>query len=190
MTVFYCVRFETPLTWRARSPYLYPPGTMWPPTTRRATVEVFRIHGNTFLLPVPCIHGHVCLSHSDGLVSKDPYPRKRLFITCSLYPWTRLFITQRRAGFQGSVSTETPFYYLYPGSMDTSVYHTATDWFPRIRIHGNAFLLPVLCIHGHVCLSHSDGLVSKDPYPRKCIFITCTLYPWTRLFITQRRAGF
>jgi hypothetical protein len=54
MTTFYCVTFETPPTWRARSPYLYPPGTGWPgytsshwdpfsspPTTRRATVEVF-----------------------------------------------------------------------------------------------------------------------------------------------------
>jgi hypothetical protein len=48
------LRFEIPPTWRARSPYLYPPGTGWPsytprhwvlfsssPTTRRATVEVF-----------------------------------------------------------------------------------------------------------------------------------------------------
>jgi hypothetical protein len=25
MTTFYCLRFETPPTWRARSPYLYPP---------------------------------------------------------------------------------------------------------------------------------------------------------------------
>jgi hypothetical protein len=46
--------YEAPLTWRARSPYLYPPGTGWssytprhwvpflsPLTTRRATVEVF-----------------------------------------------------------------------------------------------------------------------------------------------------
>jgi hypothetical protein len=54
MTIFYCLRFETPLTGRARSPYLYPPGTGWPgytprhwvpvpspPTARRATVEVF-----------------------------------------------------------------------------------------------------------------------------------------------------
>jgi hypothetical protein len=44
---FYCLRFETPPTWRARSPYFFPPGTQWPwvpfsspPTTRRATVEV------------------------------------------------------------------------------------------------------------------------------------------------------
>jgi hypothetical protein len=54
MTIFYCLRFETHPTWRARSPYLYPPGTGWPsytsrhwvpfsspPTTRRTTVEVF-----------------------------------------------------------------------------------------------------------------------------------------------------
>jgi hypothetical protein len=53
VTIFYCLRFETPATWRTRSPYLYPPGTGWPsytpthwvpisspPTTRRATVEV------------------------------------------------------------------------------------------------------------------------------------------------------
>jgi hypothetical protein len=51
---FYCLRRETPLTWRAWPPYLYPPGTGWPgytprhwvpflspPTTCRATVEVF-----------------------------------------------------------------------------------------------------------------------------------------------------
>jgi hypothetical protein len=54
MTVFYCLRFETPRTWRARSPYLYPPGRRWPsythrhwvpfsspPTARRAVVEIF-----------------------------------------------------------------------------------------------------------------------------------------------------
>jgi hypothetical protein len=54
MTTFYCLRFETPPTWRARSTYLYPPGTGWPgytprhwvlfsapPTTRRATVALF-----------------------------------------------------------------------------------------------------------------------------------------------------
>jgi hypothetical protein len=54
MTTFYWLRFETPPIWRARSSYLYPPGAVWPsftprhcvpfsspPTTRRATVEVF-----------------------------------------------------------------------------------------------------------------------------------------------------
>jgi hypothetical protein len=55
MTTFYCLRFETPPTQRARSQYLYPPeygGPVIPlgiglvpfsssPTTRRATVEVF-----------------------------------------------------------------------------------------------------------------------------------------------------
>jgi hypothetical protein len=35
MTIFYCLRFETPLTWRSTSPYLYPPGTGWPSYTLR-----------------------------------------------------------------------------------------------------------------------------------------------------------
>jgi hypothetical protein len=55
MTTFYCLRFETPPTWRAKSPYLYPPGIGWPsytlmrwvpfsspPTTRRAEVVVLK----------------------------------------------------------------------------------------------------------------------------------------------------
>jgi hypothetical protein len=33
VTIFYCLRFETPSIWRARSPYLYPPGTGWPSYT-------------------------------------------------------------------------------------------------------------------------------------------------------------
>jgi hypothetical protein len=54
VTRFYCLKFEINTTWRVRSPYLYHPGTGWnsytirhwvpfpsPPTTRRATVEVF-----------------------------------------------------------------------------------------------------------------------------------------------------
>jgi hypothetical protein len=54
MTIFYCLRFKIPPTWRTRLPYLYPTGTGWPSytaryslpfssplTTRRATVEVF-----------------------------------------------------------------------------------------------------------------------------------------------------
>jgi hypothetical protein len=49
MTIFYCLKFEAPPTWRARSPYLCSPGTEWPsyiprhwvpfsssPTTRKA----------------------------------------------------------------------------------------------------------------------------------------------------------
>jgi hypothetical protein len=52
MTIFYCLRFETPQPWKARSPYLCHPGTGWPsytprhwvpfsspPTTSRARVE-------------------------------------------------------------------------------------------------------------------------------------------------------
>jgi hypothetical protein len=35
VTIFYCLRFETPPTWRARSPYLCPPGTGWSGLTPR-----------------------------------------------------------------------------------------------------------------------------------------------------------
>jgi hypothetical protein len=54
ITTFYCLQFEIPPTWWARSPHLYPPGTGWPgytprqwvpfslpPTTRRAMEKVF-----------------------------------------------------------------------------------------------------------------------------------------------------
>jgi hypothetical protein len=33
MTIFYCLRSETPQTWRDRYPYLYPTGTGWPSYT-------------------------------------------------------------------------------------------------------------------------------------------------------------
>jgi hypothetical protein len=54
VTIFYSLRFETPPTWRARTPYLYPTGRGWPnyaprhwvpfsspPVTRRTTVKIF-----------------------------------------------------------------------------------------------------------------------------------------------------
>jgi hypothetical protein len=54
LTIFYCLRFETPPTCKARSQYLYSPRTGWPsytprhwvpfsssPTTRRVAVEIF-----------------------------------------------------------------------------------------------------------------------------------------------------
>jgi hypothetical protein len=56
VTILYCLRLETPQTWRARYPHLYPPGTgspgytprHWvlfssPPTTCRAMVEAFEL---------------------------------------------------------------------------------------------------------------------------------------------------
>jgi hypothetical protein len=60
MTIFYCLRFKIRPTFRARPPYLYPPGTGWlsynprnrvpfssPPTTRRATVEELKTASTT-----------------------------------------------------------------------------------------------------------------------------------------------
>jgi hypothetical protein len=41
VTIFCCIRFETPPTWMAGSPYVYPPGTGWPsyPPRHSALVE-------------------------------------------------------------------------------------------------------------------------------------------------------
>jgi hypothetical protein len=41
MTIFYCLRFKTPQTWRTRSPYLCPPGTGWPSYTPKALGSLF-----------------------------------------------------------------------------------------------------------------------------------------------------
>jgi hypothetical protein len=41
MIIFYCPRFETPPTWRARSPYLHPPETGCPSYTPRHWVTPF-----------------------------------------------------------------------------------------------------------------------------------------------------
>jgi hypothetical protein len=45
MTTFYCLRFETPPTWKARSPCLYPSGTGWPNYTPRHWVSFSSRHG-------------------------------------------------------------------------------------------------------------------------------------------------
>jgi hypothetical protein len=42
VTIFYCLRFETPSTWRT-TPYLYPPGTGWPSYTSRHWVQCRRL---------------------------------------------------------------------------------------------------------------------------------------------------
>jgi hypothetical protein len=46
MTTFYRLRFETPPTWRARSLYLYPPGTGWPGYMPRQGVPLFVVSYN------------------------------------------------------------------------------------------------------------------------------------------------
>jgi hypothetical protein len=46
VTIFYYLRFETPPTWRSRSPYFYPPKTGWPSYTPRHFVR-FSSHSTT-----------------------------------------------------------------------------------------------------------------------------------------------
>jgi hypothetical protein len=69
VTIFYCHRFETSPTWRARSPYLYPPGTgspsyipqavgspYAPSTARRATVTYSGWLYLTYPIKLLCRH--------------------------------------------------------------------------------------------------------------------------------------
>jgi hypothetical protein len=73
MTISYCLRFETSPIWRARSPYLYLPGTGWvgynprhwvlftsPPTTHRTTVESLFAESSLMLWPTT-VHRLLCL---------------------------------------------------------------------------------------------------------------------------------
>jgi hypothetical protein len=79
MTIFYCLRFETPPTWRARSPYLYPPGTGWPGYTPRHWFpfrRLLRLAGLWWSYSNLPPHGtYVCLlytkSESESYVTTD-----------------------------------------------------------------------------------------------------------------------
>jgi hypothetical protein len=96
MTTWYCLRFETPPTWRDRSPYFYPPGTGWPnytprhwvpfsspPTTRRATVEIFdreTSYTNVYTVLLS-LSGQI----SENNLSSQIFPSKT-FVTHERYP--------------------------------------------------------------------------------------------------------
>jgi hypothetical protein len=90
MSIFYCLRFETPPTWRAKSPYLYHPETGWPsytprqwvnfsplPTTLNCQLLIKSRHGSHRK------HG----SHCCRRMFTDPLLRNGLLICCSLVPY-------------------------------------------------------------------------------------------------------
>jgi hypothetical protein len=61
MATFYCLRFETPPTWRARSPYLYPQeqgGLVIPLGTGFPFRRLLRLAGLRWRLSKPPPHGH------------------------------------------------------------------------------------------------------------------------------------
>jgi hypothetical protein len=112
---YFTVSSETPPTWRARFPHLYPPGTEWPSytlghwvpftsplTTRRATVEVFEPS-----------------SYLEGQVPVFIYPRNRmpqLYPRGSGFPLRRLLLL---AGLWWRYCNPRPTWrarspYLYP----------------------------------------------------------------------------
>jgi hypothetical protein len=94
MTVFYCLKFETPPTWRARSPYLYPSGTGWRPITASARSEVWTVFArlNTGVVGsnptarmdvcvcLNCIYAVLCAS--SGLATCVDPPSKLFYWLC------------------------------------------------------------------------------------------------------------
>jgi hypothetical protein len=88
MTTFYCLRFETPPTWRARSTYLYPPGKRWPGYSRRhrvpfssprkATVEVFDPASTRVNISISS--SNLCLNLSSDLFQS--HFSTRIFYSC------------------------------------------------------------------------------------------------------------
>jgi hypothetical protein len=110
MATFNCLRFETSLTWRARSPYLFLPGTGWPDytrrhwipfssplTTRRATAVVFDPASTWVRLKSS--------SHWVGVNSqKIPFP--------SLPQQFRIYISQEQGGLVITPGTGFSFSHL------------------------------------------------------------------------------
>jgi hypothetical protein len=116
MTKLYCLRFETPPTRRARSPYLNAPGTGWPgytprhwvlfsslPTIRKATVEVFYVEPLVFWSEFVC-----CWDQWRKSVHRLFAIIAEAFVACQCcnlhksLPWKRLcIISLNRALFVG-----------------------------------------------------------------------------------------
>jgi hypothetical protein len=89
MTTFYCLRFETPPTWRVRSPYFYPPGTGWPGYTPTHWVlfrRLLRIAGLQWRYSTPPPYGI------------PPYHRHKL-----LYLVYRLFFNLHSGGVESEL---------------------------------------------------------------------------------------
>jgi hypothetical protein len=96
MIPFYCFRFETPPTWRPRSPYLYPSGTGWPDYTPIHCVPFSSPPISVLFLHSLSVSKKTIVYHT----ATGWFPRTHLH--------GNVFTTQRRVGFQESISMETP----------------------------------------------------------------------------------
>jgi hypothetical protein len=90
--LFYCLRFETPPTWRTRSLYLYPPGTGWPGYTPRLWVLL-----RTPLRTDSCLCVCVCVcvlseSQQDTLSPGWPMKCSEIARDFSLQFWTSFLL--------------------------------------------------------------------------------------------------
>jgi hypothetical protein len=108
MTMFYCLRFVTPRTCRARSPYLYPSGTGWPGYTSSTGFlfrRLVRLAGLRWRYSIPPPHESttdakvtmrltICQSVSKSWYRTTSGARDQIFIT----------VWQLRSYFCGALS--------------------------------------------------------------------------------------
>jgi hypothetical protein len=74
MITFYCLKFETPPTWRTRSSYIYPPGTGWSsynPGIEFHFRRLLRLAGLRWRCSAPLSHGIARLhQHKIGYINQ------------------------------------------------------------------------------------------------------------------------
>jgi hypothetical protein len=93
MTIFHCLRFETPPAWRARSPYLHSPGTGCPVIHPEALGSLFvasyysQGYGGGFR---PVLHTGSPNNHFSLTEQKTPLPTVPLLSHLSVAAWTCL----------------------------------------------------------------------------------------------------
>jgi hypothetical protein len=92
MTTFYCLTFESPPTWGARSPYLYPPeqgSPFIPPGTGFPFRRLLLLAGLRWRYSTPPQHGSIISSglgsllYSLGRIQQEtPFPNNPFIVAC------------------------------------------------------------------------------------------------------------
>jgi hypothetical protein len=145
MTIFYCLRFESPSTWRARSTYLYLPGTgcpgftprNWvsfssPLTTSRAEVNLF---SSRYIAPtraaqktcLPLLH---VFSFPEKQRVHRAVPKQRLFycrLFTQLLPNNGCFSGSAILSFRRHVTIYVSYTYTYYMPWRKKFHHTVRN---------------------------------------------------------------
>jgi hypothetical protein len=100
MTIFYFLKFETPTTLRARSPYLYPQGTEWPSGTEFRFRHLLRLAGPRWRYSTPTDWPPTLISlQTEYLIWHGPHRKHRV----QQFFWCRVCIRCRGNMFAESL---------------------------------------------------------------------------------------